>query len=473
VVPTEGYGERCAQPAARVCGQNHPAGIDIEKTEVAVARQRAGRRNTDGTGTPEPGAELDVAGSEPSAAADLPGDELIEVADGDLDEDDEDAGPGPDRDEIDGAAGETGEVGTDADETDEEPEAAAQGEEPGRSPEIDAFWDSVRIDVLEIALPKGVGYTLRAYRPETEITPTDISERESDAFPDRNRPVRAYVTDEKAIAFEDEDDEDEDEQPAHRRRGGDGRADLDETDLDETDLDEEDLDDADLDLDEEDEDDTDLDEDDLDEDDEAAGAAGAAATTGAAAEEPDDEAGDEPEEGEPGADGTGAQDAAPPEEVPVFLGRAGRLYLFRSPEGLADFVRSGEDHDLSQVATWAEVVEQITAAHVRPLPDDQYELDLVVENLRGGHDAWDPDLLIQAGEIARDLGYALRLPSVMDSLAPGSPLDDLDEVMRTAAGGGLGGFFARRKLKKIGAEAAPLSWRTIIGKISAAVDWRD
>jgi hypothetical protein len=61
----------------------------------------------------------------------------------------------------------------------------------------------------------------------------------------------------------------------------------------------------------------------------------------------------------------------------------------------------------------------------------------------------------------------------MDSLSPGSPLDDLDEVMRSAAGGGLSGFFARRKLKKIGAEAAPLSWRTIIGKISAAVDWRD
>ncbi len=39
--------------------------------------------------------------------------------------------------------------------------------------------------------------------------------------------------------------------------------------------------------------------------------------------------------------------------------------------------------------------------------------------------------------------------------------------------GGVGGFFARRKLKKIGAQQASLGWRTIIGKISAAVDWRD
>jgi hypothetical protein len=37
----------------------------------------------------------------------------------------------------------------------------------------------------------------------------------------------------------------------------------------------------------------------------------------------------------------------------------------------------------------------------------------------------------------------------------------------------VGGFFAKRRLKKIGAQQAALGWRTIIGKISAAVDWRD
>jgi hypothetical protein len=35
------------------------------------------------------------------------------------------------------------------------------------------------------------------------------------------------------------------------------------------------------------------------------------------------------------------------------------------------------------------------------------------------------------------------------------------------------GFFARRKLRKIGTEQASISWRSIIGKISSAVDWRD
>ena len=45
--------------------------------------------------------------------------------------------------------------------------------------------------------------------------------------------------------------------------------------------------------------------------------------------------------------------------------------------------------------------------------------------------------------------------------------------LRSAESGGMGGFFGRRKLRKIGAQQASLGWRSIIGKISAAVDWRD
>jgi hypothetical protein len=147
--------------------------------------------------------------------------------------------------------------------------------------------------------------------------------------------------------------------------------------------------------------------------------------------------------------------------------------LFRSAESLVEFVRSGEPNDLAQIDTWADLAERIEAADVVPRDDDTYELDLVVENLRGGHDTWDVPLLISAGEIARDLGYALRLTPLIAALAPGSPLDDLDEALRKTADGGLGGFLGRRRLRKIGAQQATLGWRTIIGKISAAVDWRD
>src|SRR6185312_12897410 len=168
-----------------------------------------------------------------------------------------------------------------------------------------------------------------------------------------------------------------------------------------------------------------------------------------------------------------AVDQVEDEEVPAFLTHKGRLIAFKSPESLVSFIRSGAPHDLAQVDTWTTVAERVQSSDVDPLPEDRYELDLVVENLRGGHDTWDLPLLIAAGEVARDLGHALRLRPVILALSPGSPLDDLDESLRSAENGGMSGYFGRRKLKKIGAQQASLGWRSIIGKISAAVDWRD
>lgn len=194
-------------------------------------------------------------------------------------------------------------------------------------------------------------------------------------------------------------------------------------------------------------------------------AEGDAKTEAADAEEPDpaDFAEDEAE----------AAAEEPDEEQPMFLTHRGKLIVFKSPESLVSFIRSGAPHDLAQLDTWPIVAERVQSSDVDPLPDDRYELDLVVENLRGGHDTWDLPLLIAAGEVARDLGFALRLKPVILALSPGSPLDDLDESLRAAESGGMGGFFGRRKLRKIGAQQASLGWRSIIGKISAAVDWRD
>ena len=186
--------------------------------------------------------------------------------------------------------------------------------------------------------------------------------------------------------------------------------------------------------------------------------------TASAVEEPDPaDFEDEPAE-EPEADD---------EEQPIFLSHKGKLLTFKSPESLVSFIRSGAPHDLAQLDTWPTVAERVESSDVDPLPEDRYELDLVVENLRGGHDTWDLPLLIKAGELGRDLGIALRLKPVILALSPGSPLDDLDDALRSANDGGMGGFFGRRRLKKIGAQQSSLGWRSIIGKISAAVDWRD
>ncbi|MEH0970899.1 DNA primase [Micromonospora sp. CPCC 205546] len=272
-----------------------------------------------------------------------------------------------------------------------------------------ALWEELRIDPVEIALPAGTGYTLRAYRPARELTPTDVAER------DQDDPFLAR----RQVVEEDEEDDDEsvvilDEEVAQEFAESDeeeakGRRDA--------------------------------------TDDEDAG------TASEDEDEDEDEAGDE--------------------EVPVFLSHRGSLLLFKTPESLVSFIRSGAPNDLSQLDSWNELSERVEPADIAPLDEDIYELDLVVENLRGGHDTWDPTLLIEAGEVARDLAYALRLPAVLDMLSAGSSLDNLDEALRATVDGGVGAFFGRRRLRKIGAQTASLGWRTIVGKISAVVDWRD
>lgn len=295
--------------------------------------------------------------------------------------------------------------------------------EPG--PADRSLWEELSIDPVEIALPAGTGFTLRAYRAARELTPTDVAERdEDDPFLARRQVVEAE-DDEEVVILDEEfaalSAEDEAEAEDDRKDAGDGKraGGKDGTDTDDADTD----DDADADA------DADADGD---------------------------------------ADGDGDE-----EEVPVFLSHKGRLLLFKTPESLVSFIRSGAPNDLSQLDGWNELSERVTPADIAPRDEDTYELDLVVENLRGGHDTWDPTLLIEAGEVARDLSYALRLPAVLDMLSAGSSLDDLDEALRASVNGGVGGFLGRRRLKKIGAQTASLGWRTIVGKISAVVDWRD
>ena len=259
----------------------------------------------------------------------------------------------------------------------------------------EGLWDEVRIQPVKVALPGAVvGYTLRAYRPAGELTPTEV-EREPDPF-------------EKSAAAREPDDS---ELPT------------------------------------------------------AEGADAFGAEAPEAVEEP------APEEFE--ADSEPAPQPPPDEEVPLFLSHRGRLLLFGSPESLVSFITSDAPHDMTQLDTWDSLVKRVRPADIAPADEDIYELDLVVENLRGGHDAWDLHLLISAGEFARDVGYALRIEPVIAAMAPGSPLDDLDEALRAAAAGGFKGFRGRRQLRSIGAQQASLGWRTIIGKISAATDWRE
>lgn len=305
-----------------------------------------------------------------------------------------------------------------------QPDALDVDDAPERDRDADEFWDLVNVDPVEIALSKGVGYTLRA-----------------------------YVTVEAEAVEDDEDEETADEEA---------------TDADESAEDAEETAEA---SDDESEDDDDADSDEDEDDEDAPKGKKKVEAESEDAEEPDEADFDDEEDTEVAAPVAEIADADI-DEAPRFLTADGKLLLFDTPAALAAFVRENREHDLADLDKWDDVVTGIKDEWVVPTEEDTYELDLVVENLRGGRDAWDHELIISAGELARDLAYALKLKSVLTALAPGSPIDDLDDALRAVEAGGFGGFLAKRRLRKIGAQQASLAWRSIIGKISATVDWR-
>ena len=96
-----------------------------------------------------------------------------------------------------------------------------------------ALWEELRIDPVEIALPAGTGYTLRAYRLSTELTPTDTADRDDDD-PFAARARDAEEEDDETVVILDEEFLDEDDPRTGRHHG---RADNEELDVveDETD----------------------------------------------------------------------------------------------------------------------------------------------------------------------------------------------------------------------------------------------
>ena len=60
------------------------------------------------------------------------------------------------------------------------------------------------------------------------------------------------------------------------------------------------------------------------------------------------------------------------EDVARFLGRNGEVFVFDTPADLARFCKGNEEHDLMEIASWAEVAD----TDVPPLPADQDRYDL-------------------------------------------------------------------------------------------------
>jgi hypothetical protein len=112
------------------------------------------------------------------------------------------------------------------------------------------------------------------------------------------------------------------------------------------------------------------------------------------------------------------------EDVARFLGRDGEIWLFSSPAELKRFCAGNESHDLSEIATWPEVVD----TDVLPLPSEQdrYDLTELSEVLKevadGAAGLVDHRAFAQPVEGVRDLAEHAGLTRVDELLSPTSPL---------------------------------------------------
>lgn len=177
------------------------------------------------------------------------------------------------------------------------------------------------------------------------------------------------------------------------------------------------------------------------------------------------------EPGEPDAadfvDEPGKELVGEEREEAVLLAGDGELHLFRTARGLVTFAASDAAHDLADIDAFQQIKQKLRPELIAPADEDRYELDLVVRNLRGGRDVWDAELLVSAAEVARDAAYACGLTETLEVFAVGSPLDTLDDALRD------GGFWARRRLRRLKPEQVALAWRGVIGKIAGAIHWHD
>jgi hypothetical protein len=112
------------------------------------------------------------------------------------------------------------------------------------------------------------------------------------------------------------------------------------------------------------------------------------------------------------------------EDVARFLGRNGEIYVFDTPADLARFAKGNEDHDLMEIASWAEVAD----TDVPPLPADQDRYDLTELSEVLGEVADGAAGLVhlrafaQPVEGVRDFAEYAGLTRVNELLAPTAPL---------------------------------------------------
>ena len=112
------------------------------------------------------------------------------------------------------------------------------------------------------------------------------------------------------------------------------------------------------------------------------------------------------------------------DDQPIFLGRNGRISVFRSQGALARYLADEHDHDLSDLATYDDIRTAATdgSLQVNVNDDNVYVLTGIADDLADGPDAIDRDQLELAVELLRDVGDYAEDTTVDEALDADQPL---------------------------------------------------
>ncbi|SHN47368.1 Hsp70 family protein [Cryptosporangium aurantiacum] len=156
----------------------------------------------------------------------------------------------------------------------------------------------------------------------------------------------------------------------------------------------------------------------------------------------------------------------------VFASEGSRLPLFPRPEQAGDYAVGTDDHAMTSVLHWEALRDSMALAFLPLIPENRYHLDMPAVTLERKPKDWLIELVINAGDLARELSYALDIPEGQDLLGPGTLLDRADDALRVAQRTPFR-LHGRRDLRAFDQAQLVAAWRRVAAVIDAQLDWRD
>jgi hypothetical protein len=115
------------------------------------------------------------------------------------------------------------------------------------------------------------------------------------------------------------------------------------------------------------------------------------------------------------------------DDLPIFLGRNGRISVFGSERALARYLADEHDHDLADLSTYDDIRTAATDGSLTVGVTDEniYVLSGLADDFADGPDAVDRDQLDLAVELLRDVGDYSEESAVDKALETTRPLGKL------------------------------------------------